>query len=175
MFRDLYLSKKPQQRFKIRKKSTFSTFNVDHFSRLLQTQNTPKIFLGRTRRLVRSRMEGGWPAGARRKNDFFSLGSSHGPSPKFSVGASLAFARGFCPQGARIKLFFYKAVPVSLVSVSSLESIWPVSSIRNRIKVIGWTGWKRLKRPKSIEILRDFGNFGYLNRLGSLQPVGIFK
>ena len=127
MFRDLYPSKKSQQRFKIRKKNQlFSIFNVDHFSRLLQTQNTPKIFRGRTRRLVRSRMEGGWPAGARRKNDFFSLGSSHGPSPKFSVGASLAFVRGFYFKG--IKLFFYKAAPVSLVLVSSLESIWPVSS-----------------------------------------------
>ena len=72
--------------------------------------------------------EGVGPRGRAEKTIFFSLGSSHGPSPKFSVGASLAFARGFCPQGARIKLFFYKAAPVSLVLVSSLESIWPVSS-----------------------------------------------
>ena len=40
-------SKKSQPRFKNRKNQLFSIFTVDHFSRLLPAQNTPKIFFGR--------------------------------------------------------------------------------------------------------------------------------
>ena len=39
--------KSPSNDSKSEKNQLFSIFNVDHFSRLLQTQNNPKIFLGR--------------------------------------------------------------------------------------------------------------------------------
>ena len=58
-----------------RKNQLFTVFNVDHFSRLLRTQNNPKIFfwrfapraLGDSRALSR----GFWPAGRARKTFFF--------------------------------------------------------------------------------------------------------
>ena len=47
VFWPVSVKKSPSNYSKSEKKQLFSIFNVDHFSRLLQTQNTPKIFFGR--------------------------------------------------------------------------------------------------------------------------------
>ena len=88
-----------------RKNQLFTIFNVDHFSRLLQTQNNPKIFFGRFASRVRSWMLQNTRSRAIPTFLVRNPIIHYTKSKKF--GDSRALSRGFWPAGRARKAVFF--------------------------------------------------------------------
>ena len=64
----------------------------------------------------------------------------------------------------KLRMIYKIKVGKSFFSIDHLKN----SPCRGVIHWTGWTCWKWLKWSKSIEILRVFGNFSFLNRLWAI-------